>query len=89
MACGKPVIATVAGGNIEMIDSERTGFLVPVNSPSQIAAAADKLVANRDLRLTMGAEGRRRVEREFSLERMVTRYEQLYLELWHQEGQAK
>ena len=80
MACAKPVIATNVGGNPELVQEGTTGFLVPAGSPAAIAAAALKLL-DRKTRIGMGRLGRRRVERHFSLERMVASHERLYLRL--------
>jgi glycosyltransferase involved in cell wall biosynthesis len=84
MACGKPVIATKVGGNPEAVDEGVTGFLVPYGSPQAIAEAAVQLLQDPAQRHSMGAMGRRRVEREFSLERMVRLHEELYLRLFSQ-----
>jgi len=83
MACGKPVIATNVGGNPEAVDEGVTGFLVPCWSPQAIAEAAAQL-QDPSRRHSMGAMGRRRVEQEFSLERMVRLHEELYLRLFSQ-----
>jgi glycosyltransferase involved in cell wall biosynthesis len=81
MACGKPVIATDVGGNVESVQDGKTGFLVPCGSPEAVAEAAEKLLADRGLLAECGVQGRRRVEKLFSLERMVHDYEQLYMRL--------
>lgn len=80
MACGKPVIATRVGGNTEAIQENQSGFLVPVASPESIAEAASILL-DQDRRNDMGACGRRLVEENFSIERMIRDHEQLYLAL--------
>jgi glycosyltransferase involved in cell wall biosynthesis len=82
MACGKPVIATNVGGNPEAVKDGITGFLVPYGSPQAIAGAASMLLNDPAQRRSMGTMGRRRVEQEFSLERMVRLHEQLYLQLF-------
>jgi glycosyltransferase involved in cell wall biosynthesis len=81
MACGTPVIATSVGGVPEVVGDGETGFLVPAASPAAVAAAAEKLLADPELRRSMGARGRSRVEEEFSLHRTVQAHERLYLEL--------
>jgi len=81
MACGKPVIATAVGGIPEVVGGGETGFLVPVGSPSSVVEAAESLLGDPELRRAMGARGRRRVEDEFSLTRMVEAHEGLYWNL--------
>jgi glycosyltransferase involved in cell wall biosynthesis len=81
MACGKPIIATGAGGNPEAVIDGDTGFVVPVGSHQEIAAAAEILVHDPLRRREMGMRGRRRVEENFSLQKMTRATEQLYLSL--------
>jgi glycosyltransferase involved in cell wall biosynthesis len=81
MACGKPVIATSAGGNSEAVLDGETGFLVPCGSPPALSAAAERLLRDPERRRVMGMRGRQRAEQNFSLGRMVRMHEQLYLQL--------
>ena len=83
MACGKPVIATDAGGNAEAVADGETGFIVPIGDPPAIAHAAEILLCDSALRRSMGASGRRRAEERFSLQAMTQATEQLYLKLVH------
>lgn len=82
MASGVPVVATRVGGSDELVVDGTTGFLVPPSSPPVIAAAIRKLLENEHLRAAFGRAARERVEREFSLSRMVTEYEHVYRDLW-------
>ena len=41
MLCGKPVIATAAGGATELIENERTGWLTPPGDVSQLGATIE------------------------------------------------
>jgi len=80
MALGKPVVATNAGGNAELVDDGKTGLLVPVQNPKALANAILALLNNPDQAKEMGRQGKEKVTREFSLERMVQNYENLYEE---------
>jgi glycosyltransferase involved in cell wall biosynthesis len=80
MAAGKPLVATDVGGNREVIVDSRTGFLVPPRDPSALAAKTMTLLRDKSLADLYGANGRARIHQEFSLERMVSAYEQLYAE---------
>lgn len=82
MASGLPVVATRVGGSDELVVDGATGFLVPPSSPQAIAAAIRKLLEDAPLRLAFGRAARERIEREFSLSRMVTEYEHFYRSLW-------
>lgn len=77
---GLPVVATRVGGNPEIVADGETGYLVRPRDP---AAFADALftVACRADRAQLGAAGRARVERRFSVERMAREYQALYTEV--------
>jgi len=81
MALGLPVVATDCGGNREIVDHGRTGLIVPDNGEATLSAAIGSLLHDRDGAARMGALGRERIAREFSLPRMVGEYEALYREL--------
>jgi glycosyltransferase involved in cell wall biosynthesis len=82
MSCGKPVIATRAGGNQEAVEHGISGLLVCVNNPQDLAEAGMLLLSDPALRQKLGAAGRERVERNFSIEAMVHAHEGLYLRLF-------
>ncbi len=76
MSCGCPVIAADAGGTAELLgDDGYAGVLVPPGDPHTLAEAVQLLLADRELRETMGAAARRRIEEEFPLSRMIDGYE--------------
>ncbi len=58
MACGKPVVATSAGGTPEYIDDGVTGFIIPPGRPADIAAAIVKLAISPERRSTFGEAAR-------------------------------
>jgi glycosyltransferase involved in cell wall biosynthesis len=71
MACGKPVVATTAGGIPEVVMDGETGFLVAPRDHEGMARAIIRLLKDPDLRRRMGEAGRTRVRVHFSAERMV------------------
>jgi glycosyltransferase involved in cell wall biosynthesis len=71
MACGKPIVATTAGGMPEVVEDGATGLVVPPRDHQAMAAAIVKLLTSPDLRARMGAAGLARVRARFSVERMV------------------
>ncbi len=81
MVMEKPVIATDSGGNRELIDNGRTGYLVPPFSSRDMVDKMVKLLNNKELRLSMGHQGKRRVIEEFSTEKMIGQYFELYQSL--------
>lgn len=78
MAYGKPVVATAVGGNPEVIVEGVTGFLVPPDSPRDLAAKVLALHADPAMRKRMGREGRKAVEEKFSLRVMIDAHASLY-----------
>ncbi|QDU61358.1 Putative glycosyltransferase EpsF [Planctomycetes bacterium Pan216] len=81
MLIGKPVVATRIAGVDELIVHDQTGLLVEPLRPFELAKAINRLLDEPELRERLGAEGKDRVERLFSVDRMVQAYEQLYEEL--------
>ena len=71
MACGKPIVATTAGGMPEVVQDGKTGILVPPRNDQAMADAIVKLLKDPALRERMGAAGLSRVNAKFSAERMV------------------
>ena len=71
MACGRPIVATTAGGMPEVVADGETGILVPPRDDNAMAAAIVRLLKDPALRGRMGAAGERRVNEHFSAERMV------------------
>jgi sugar transferase (PEP-CTERM/EpsH1 system associated) len=78
MASGLPVIATDVGGNSELVDSGRTGEIVPSSDPHALAARILAYVRDPRAARAAGKAGRARVERDFSLEAMLAKYRGIY-----------
>jgi glycosyltransferase involved in cell wall biosynthesis len=79
MACGLPVLATDVGGTAEAVTPD-TGVIVPPEDDAALAAALAALTADVDRLRAMGAAGRERVAREFTLARMAAEVEAVYRE---------
>ena len=73
-SCGVPVVATDVGGTREIIKDGETGYLVKPNDVEGLRKAITKLLDDRDLRLKMGREGRKRVVELFDWNRNVDKY---------------
>jgi len=71
MACGKPIVATSAGGIPEVVVDGQTGILVPPRDSEALARAITALLRDEHAQQVMGAEGLLRVREKFSAERMV------------------
>jgi Glycosyl transferases group 1/Glycosyltransferase Family 4 len=68
MAAGVPVVASGVGGLPEVVDHERTGLIV---RDGDYAKAVRRLLDNPNLAAELGAAGREKAIREFSVEKMV------------------
>lgn len=71
MAYRRPVIVTEAGGMPELVTDGEEGYVVPVRDPGRLAEALIKLVSDRANATAMGEHGRRRIERDFSIQGTV------------------
>jgi glycosyltransferase involved in cell wall biosynthesis len=78
MAANLAAIATAVGGNLDAIVDGESGILVRPRDPSALAAALKLLARDPALRRRLGEAARTRVEKRFSLETCVARYEKLY-----------
>ncbi len=78
MAASRPVVATFVEGTEELVVPGKTGWLVPPHDPERLTAALVGAARNPCLCQTFGQLGRARVEDEFSLDRTVAAYEQLW-----------
>jgi len=78
---GKPVIGSNAPGIDEALEDGTSGLLFPPGDAHALAAALDKLLADKELQKTMGLAGRERALKLFTAEAMTDRIEDIYYEL--------
>lgn len=69
----KPVIATAAGGALEVIDDRMTGFLVPPNDSDAIARVVRSVVSNSNESAEVARRGYQYAIREFPLAKVLDR----------------
>ena len=81
MACGLPVIATRVGGVPDLVEDEHSALLIPPADPSALAETLERLANDPALREQLGKAARARIEAEYTLAKMVTRHEQLWVDL--------
>jgi glycosyltransferase involved in cell wall biosynthesis len=86
MATGLPLLATSVGGNTEVIEPERMGWLFQPRDTEALANRIALLVSRDDLHRDLGAAARARAVERFSLSRMLKDYTDLYLELAERRG---
>lgn len=78
MSSSLPVVATNTGGNPGLVNNDLTGMLVPVGNVEELADKLARLIEDSPKRIAMGKAGRKKIEEQYSLEKMVCRYEELY-----------
>ncbi len=78
MAMEIPVVSTSVSGIPELVEPDRSGLLVEPGDPDALAGALRPLLREPARRSRLGAEGRRKVEREFDLRRNVAALADLY-----------
>lgn len=81
MAMAKPVIATNAGGNEELVSSPTVGWLIPMKDRAALTGALLKVISNPTRTEEVGRAAREHVVRGFSKELRITRLEGLYTEI--------
>jgi L-malate glycosyltransferase len=88
MATGLPVVAYRVGGNAELVNEDR-GTLIPAGDEEGFASAVLQLLASPAMRLQFGQNGRKFAQENFSLERIVQRYEACYETLLGRKGMRR
>ena len=81
MAMGKPIVATRAGGPLDIVEEGQTGYLVELGNVQELGRAITTLLQDQVLCRTMGEKGRARVEKLFSNQLYGQKMEQLFLRL--------
>ncbi|RME46225.1 MAG: glycosyltransferase [Chloroflexi bacterium] len=90
MAAGKPVISTDLGTGTSFVNQDGvTGYVVPPRDARALARAINRLLEDAELQQAMGEEGRQRVLKHFTVDRMVDGVVRVYEDLKaEKEGQG-
>lgn len=78
MRCGKPVVCTQTGGNPEIVEDGKNGYLVGVGDISGLAEKLRKLIEQPELRACMGRIGAHKVAEQYNLNTMLDQHVALY-----------
>ena len=81
LATARPVVATDVGGVRSVVSDGVDGLVVRSRAPEDIAAALDRLLADRSLRTAFGDAGRARVLVSFAKSRLLSDMRTLYRQL--------
>lgn len=88
MGLGRPIVATDVGGNRELVNGD-AGTIVPVGNPVKLAKAILDVMFDPEAADRMRTRGPEIFRERFSLQTMVTAYEQLYGETWNAHSRRK
>ena len=86
MACGRPVVATAVGGQIDSVADGVTGVLVPPRDPAALAAALRELLADDERRRAYGRAGVRRVRRLYGFDSVAAATHGVYQQVIARSG---
>ena len=78
MAAGLPCVATDVPGTRDIIESGRTGLLVPSENPAALAQTVITLARDEALRQSFATAGCREIRDNYSIEKNVAAHEELY-----------
>jgi len=82
LACERPVVATAVGSVPETVIEGKTGCLVEPGNAQAIADRLVELFCDREKAMALGRAGRQHVINHWSLDRMVSGYENLLAEIY-------
>jgi glycosyltransferase involved in cell wall biosynthesis len=78
MASRKPIVATSVGGVPEMVDHDKTGFIVQNRDPGEVRKYVLAILKDKELKEKLGNHSVETYERKFRAEPMVQAYQHLY-----------
>lgn len=86
LAAGVPVVEPRLGSYPELLEATGGGVLYEPNDAETLARVLGELLADRDRRAELGARGREAVVREFGLEIMAKKMNDVYREILSAQG---
>ena len=78
MAGGKAIVATETEGAKELIENGKSGIIVPIKEPLEIARAVNEFLSDEKLRQNLGKNAQTKAREKFSLEKMIEQTEKVY-----------
>jgi glycosyltransferase involved in cell wall biosynthesis len=88
MAAGTPIVATMVGGNPELIQHGRTGLLIPSGDATALGEALRQLANQAAAARQIALQARLAVEQAYTIDRMIDAYDSLYRFLVERDGGA-
>lgn len=81
MAFSLPIISTDAYGLAEQIEDEKSGLLIMAGDKEALKDKILYLIKNREIAKKLGINARKKLEEEFSYEKMIKKYDSLISEV--------
>ncbi len=81
MAAGKPVVTTRTSNMPEIVTDKKDGFLIPPGDEDSLTKVLINLIEKPELKKEMGRLGQKKVQKQFTLEKMVDQTEDFFLQL--------
>jgi glycosyltransferase involved in cell wall biosynthesis len=81
MVAGRPVVATAAGGVLDIIEDGKTGLLVPLKDAESMAKAIYQLLSQPERAKQIGQHAQHRARERFSVQQHCTAVQQVYQRL--------
>jgi len=78
MQYGLPVISCPEGGVKDIIDDNKTGFIVPQKDAKSLADKLEVLIKNPSLQMEMGTAGNEKYQKEFTVEMYGKRLDNIF-----------
>jgi len=80
MAASLPVVTTDVPGCRDLVDSGRTGLLVPADDPAALAGAVERILSNTEFGIRLGCAAAEHVARNLTRQQCFESYRALYAE---------
>ena len=84
MASGKPVIATAAGGALDIIEDGVNGILVPTKDSNSLSKEIIKIIIDKNKSKKMGNAAKQRIIKNFTVKHQITALQKLYKSILNQ-----
>jgi glycosyltransferase involved in cell wall biosynthesis len=78
MAAGKPVVATAAGGILDIIENGVSGLLIPCKDSKAMARAIVSILSDEKKMKLMGTAARQRITEKFTIQQQVENVQKVY-----------
>lgn len=78
-ACELPVVVSKVGGLSEVVEEEKTGYLVPPEDSEETANAIERLILNENKREEFGKNARKRITELYSWDKSVDIMNSVYV----------